>query len=508
MPNHHRLENLSEAALCHLAEIVGASARPGDLIALDGDLGAGKTTFARALIRRLAGNADEDVPSPTFTLVQSYETPRLPIAHFDLYRLGDESELDELGLDHALERGIALVEWPERGGARLPADRITLHFSDAAGGERRDVTITGTGMLAARAARIADMAALLTRGGWTSEGGHVDYLQGDASVRRYALLTAPGRERAVLMDWPRQPDGPPIRDGKPYSAIAHLAEDVRPFVAIADALRDAGIAAPQVLDADLDAGLLVLEHLGDLVYGAALEGGADQRQLWQAALDVLVHLRAVPADRALPVRGGGAWTLPRYDTQAMRIEVDLLADWLYPFAKGTEMPADARAEFAAAWDGVTARLTALPTGWALRDYHSPNLIWRSDRAGLARVGVIDFQDALQGPLAYDVVSLTQDARLDVSPALEAALLDYYCIAARSRDAAFDEPNFRFAYAALGAQRNTKILGIFARLARRDGKPGYIRHMPRIWGYLGRALTHPELAPLKAVYDRHIMALAG
>lgn len=515
MTDTFRLTGLDEPSLCLLSELLSAMVRPGDLVALQGDLGAGKTTFARALIRRLAGNADEEIPSPTFTLVQTYETARLAVAHFDLYRLGDASELDELGLDDMLERGIALVEWPGRGGDRLPAQRLTLHFADTgtpvasgtpAAQSRRDVSISGTGALTERAQRLYAAANLIAAAGFGGDGASVAYLQGDASPRRYALVTSPTRGQAVLMDWPRQPDGPPIRDGKPYSRIAHLAEDVRPFVAIANALGSAGLAAPEVYAADLDAGLLLLEHLGDGVYGEALRSGADQAALWRAAIDVLLHMRSVPADAPLPIRGGRSWTLPRYDMSAMTIEVELLADWLYPFTTGTEMPGDVRTEFSARWGDVIGRLQALPTGWVMRDYHSPNLIWRPDRDGLARVGVIDFQDALQGPLAYDTVSLLQDARLDVPASLEDELLDYYCAKVRAREPGFDEAAFRFAYAALGAQRNTKILGIFARLAKRDGKRGYLVHMPRIWGYLERSLAHAELAELRALYDRHIFPL--
>ncbi len=514
MSETFRLSALTESGLVRLAEMLAAQLRPGDLVALEGDLGAGKTTFARALIRKLAGNPDEEIPSPTFTLVQTYETPRLAVAHLDLYRLADASELDELGLDHALERGVALVEWPGNGGGRLPSARMTLHLTDAGtsvGGrdaERRDVEISGTGAMAERARRLYLATTLAEQSGWGGDGAGVDYLQGDASPRRYALLTAPVKGRAVLMDWPRQPDGPAIRDGLPYSRIAHLAEDVRPFVAIADALREADLAAPEIYAADLDAGLLVLEHLGDGVFGQALGNGAAQAELWGAAVDVLVRMRAVPADRPLPVRGGGAWRLPHYDTGAMGIEVELLTDWLYPFAAGRPMPAEARAELLGAWAELIARLSAIPHGWVLRDYHSPNLIWRPGEKDIKRVGVIDFQDALQGPLAYDLVSLLQDARLDVSPALEASLLDAYCGAVRRAEPGFDETGFRFAYAALGAQRNTKILGIFARLAVRDGKRGYLVHMPRIWGYLARSLAHPELAGLRAIYDRHVMPLRG
>ena len=192
----------------------------------------------------------------------------------------------------------------------------------------------------------------------------------------------------------------------------------------------------------------------------------------------------------------------------MTIETELLSDWLWPFATGQDMPGPLKADYKALWASLIDALQALPTGWALRDFHSPNLIWQPQHTGLARVGVIDFQDAMQGPLAYDVVSLLQDARVDVASILEQRLLAHYCAAARNLGPGFDEDGFRFAYAALGAQRNTKILGIFARLAVRDSKPQYVAHMPRIWGYLRRCLQHPQLAALKSFYDAHVFALEG
>lgn len=503
-----------ESALAHLAALAATFARAGDVVALEGDLGAGKTTFAREFIRSLLGNTTEEIPSPTFTLVQTYDTPRMAVAHFDLYRLSNPDELSELGLDDALSRGIALVEWPERGGDLLPADRLTISLVDAADGhqDHRDITITGTGAFAARAARLNRIANFLDASGWSSTGTTIAYLQGDASTRRYARVTRQATNsappRAVLMDWPRQPDGPPIRNGLPYSRIAHLAEDVRPFVAIANALRRHGIAAPAIHAADLDAGLLLIEDFGDRVFGSELAVGADQASLWRDALDVLLHLRTAPADAAMPVPGADSWTLPRYDSDAMLIEIELLSDWLWPFAVGSKMPTNLRDTYVGHWRQLIGTLQSLPTGWTLRDFHSPNLIWRPDRQGLNRVGVIDFQDAMQGPPAYDVVSLLQDARVDVPATLETALLDEYCRRARAADPDFDENTFRFAYAALGAQRNTKILGIFARLARRDGKPQYVAHMPRIWGYLQRCLQHPRLAALKSFYDSHVFALAS
>jgi hypothetical protein len=154
------------------------------------------------------------------------------------------------------------------------------------------------------------------------------------------------------------------------------------------------------------------------------------------------------------------------------------------------------------WQPLFARLGRQPEGWVLRDFHSPNLVWLPERDGARRAGLLDFQDALRGSPAYDLVSLLEDARLDVPAALEDELLAYY-LGRREADPAFDGAEFRFAYAALGVQRNTKILGIFARLAMRDGKRTYLRHIPRIWRYMARGLAHPDLSGLARWFDRYL-----
>ena len=503
MSNAFIFENLSEPELARLAQDIAFALAPGDTLTLDGDLGAGKTTFARALIRAASNDTALEVPSPTFTLVQSYATPRFEIAHFDLYRLTDPAELRELGLDLALRCGVAMIEWPSRAGGDLPADRLTLALSETSAEDRRTATLSGHGRLAGRAARIAAFRTFLTSTAWGTPDAEVSYLQGDASPRRYARLTKPDGARAIVMDAPRQPDGPPIRDGKPYSRIAHLAEDVRPFVAIAAALRAEGFSAPEIFDHDLDAGLLLIEDFGDAVYGAVVASGRDQQALWTRAVDTLAALRRSSPNRPLPLPDGSHYTVPPLDRGALQIETELLIDWYWPAVFGTPASATARADFAAAWDTIFTRILAAPRGWMLRDYHSPNLIALDELAHPNDVGIIDFQDALAGPHAYDLVSLLQDARLDVPVATESALLNRYAALVTEQEPGFDEAQFRYLYAALGAERNTKILGIFARLAHRDGKRGYLAHIPRIWGYLARDLAHAELAPIKAWYDRHL-----
>jgi len=149
-----------------------------------------------------------------------------------------------------------------------------------------------------------------------------------------------------------------------------------------------------------------------------------------------------------------------------------------------------------------------PRIWTLRDYHSPNLIWLPERFGVARVGLLDYQDAVMGAPAYDLMSLLQDARRDVPENVETELYAYYWQQLEHNDIAYDREDFDIAYAILGAQRCTKILGIFARLADRDNKPAYLAHIPRVRAYLERNLQHPYLKDLKHWFDCHLPPAAS
>ncbi len=314
----------------------------------------------------------------------------------------------------------------------------------------------------------------------------------------------------ILMNAPRRPDGPPVRDGKPYSAIAHLAEDVTPFIAVDKALRARGLSAPEIFAADRDAGLLVLEDLGHEAVVAG-EPPAPIEERYQAAVDLLAELHRASLPHVLPVVPGVEYRLPRYDLGAFLIEVELLIDWYLPRFNARIGEAE-RQTFLALWhDALQPALNAPPT-WVLRDYHSPNLMWLPQRDGIKRVGLLDFQDAQWGPAAYDVASLLQDARVDVPERIEIALLSRYARARRDADASFDAGHFAQLYATLAAQRASKILGIFARLDRRDGKPQYLRHMPRVWAYLQRALGAPRAVAAEGVVscaraeDQHLTAM--
>ncbi len=489
----------NEQATARFAADVAAALEPGDVVTLSGDLGAGKTAFARALIRCLAGDDTIEVPSPTFTLLQTYELARFALVHADFFRLSGATELAELGFDDLPDGTVMLLEWPDRAAGLLPPDRLDITFTLAPQlhADVRNARVVGYGAFAARAERISRIRAFLEESGF----GHARRrrLQGDASTRIFERL-ALNDKTAILMNAPRRPDGPPLRDGKPYSAIAHLAEDVVPYVAVAVALRGRGVSAPAIIDADLERGFVIMEDLGD----ERLVGGdppAPIEARYQVAVDLLASLHGQTLPDVLHVAPHLDYRLPRYDMQAFLIEAELLLDW---YLKPTPAAA-AREEFLALWrQALTPAIEAPPT-WVLRDYHSPNLLWLSRREDAARIGVLDFQDAQIGPAAYDVASLLQDARVDVPESLEMALLSRYARARRAHDRFFDLAFFSQLYATLTAQRATKILGIFARLDRRDGKPQYRHHMPRLCSYLQRSLAHPALAALKAWYAANIPA---
>jgi len=496
----HLLELPNEPATRRLAMDVAAMLKPGDLVTLSGDLGAGKTAFARAVIRQLAGNERLEVPSPTFTLMQRYELPHFPVIHADFYRISDPAELAELGFEEATEGAATMLEWPDRAVGRLPADRLDIAFtlSPAQGLNYRRAQLTAFGSFAPRAERLMTIRNFLDESGFGEAAR--SYLQGDASTRTYERLSLDG-ESAVLMNAPRRPDGPPVRNGRPYSAIAHLAEDVTPFVSMDRGLASRGFSVPSIYAADLTEGLLILEDLG--CEGIVdVTGSTPIEERYAVAIDVLVALHQQALPPSLPVAPRVEYRLPPYDIDALSIEIELLLDWYLPY-RYVALPPGAGSEFIAVWRHLLRQTTREPQTWVLRDYHSPNLLWLAGREGIARVGILDFQDAVMGPAAYDVVSLLQDARIDIPERMEMTLLGRYVQGRKAADPKFDPAPLLELYAMMGAQRATKLLGIFVRLDRRDGKPQYLRHLPRIWRYLGRSLAHPTLEPLKAWYDAYV-----
>jgi aminoglycoside/choline kinase family phosphotransferase len=306
--------------------------------------------------------------------------------------------------------------------------------------------------------------------GW--EGARIEPLAGDASFRRYFRILHDDGRQAVLMDAP-----PPH-------------EDPRPFVAVAEWLGSIGLSAPDLLARDLDQGLLLLGDFGDDRLRERLDVEAEREaDLYEIATDVLVHLHRYPPMPGLPVHGLDQWL----------DELALFTDWYAP-AVGLDVDA---AAYRAAWREVLGPIASDGLGpvTVLRDYHAENIMLVPGRSGVAQFGLLDFQDALAGHPAYDLASVLEDARRDVSPQIERAMIDRYLASSA------DPVAFEAAYWALAAQRNTRILGVFVRLWKRDGKPGYRKFQPRMWGLLERDLAHPSLGPVKDWFDANVPAAA-
>jgi hypothetical protein len=435
-------------------------------------------------------------------LAQTYDLPPFPLVHADLYRIDDPLELEEIGLSPLPEGAVVLIEWPERAPSALPPDRIDIALSHrpALGSTARAAEVTGYGKAAAQVARLQALRQFLDGAGYTE--ARRQRMAGDASTRSYARLIRDDGV-VILMNSPRRPDGPAIYDGKSYSAAVHLAEDVKPFVAIAGGLRERGFSAPAIHHADLDSGFLITEDFGS---AAVIEGDPPRpiEARYQAATDMLAALHRENLPATLPLAPDLSYAIPVFDTDSLLIEIGLMPEWYLP-DRGVQLADELRTEFIGMWRDLLNKAVSSASTWVLRDFHSPNLIWLDDRAGIARVGIIDFQDAVLGPAAYDLVSLLQDARIDVPELLELSLLTRYIKARRAVDEAFDPAGFAELYAIMSAQRNTRLLGTFARLNRRDGKPQYLRHQPRIWRYLERSLAHPMLAPARQWYAANVPA---
>jgi aminoglycoside/choline kinase family phosphotransferase len=279
-----------------------------------------------------------------------------------------------------------------------------------------------------------------------------------------------------------------------YNAVARLAgNNVAAFAGIAQALTERGFSAPRILAADLDQGLLLIEDLGDALFARAIPSGAHEGTLYASAVDTLAALYRSSFPRVFEAHGG-SWRVHAYDDTALLAETGLYLDWYLPRFAGKEANDELRARWDAAWRDAFAVLGAHAPGLALRDYHAENLLWLPEREVDARTGLLDFQDALFAHPAYDLVSLLEDARRDVAPDLAEPLKTRFFKAARLGDrAAFDA-----AYAVLGAQRNAKILGIFVRLAERDGKARYLDLIPRVKAHFERDLAHLALREVAAL----------
>lgn len=352
--------------------------------------------------------------------------------------------------------------------------------------------------------RASDIINFLSSNGW-AEAKRTP-VPGDASTRRYERLTF-GREKAILMDAPKaaerpsEPEGASLETRKAlgYNATARLAgPDMESFAAIANALTQRGFSAPKILGANIDKGLLLLEDFGDPVYAKVIARDAAQElPLYEAAVDTLGAIYRSSFPPIVPFKET-RWRIRDYDPTAMLAETDLCLDWFTQDFDKT-ITANARAEFYRLWTQAFKLLDVHATGLGLRDFHAENLFWLDDREGTSRVGLIDFQDALFVHPAYDLASLIEDIRRDVSPRLTEPLMERFCDKAGLKY----DADFKASYAVAGGQRNTKLLGFPVRADLKFGKPQYREFLPRVKRHFQKSLSHDALIDIRIWFETYL-----
>lgn len=467
----------------------------GDWLLLSGDLGAGKTELARGIIRQIFG-VHTDVPSPTFTLIQHYESPEIKLLHTDLYRLESSEEIAELGLLDETD-SIVLVEWPEKLGVYMPEKAVTIHLEDV--GSIRQCTLHvapdnadffhGLDDFINREKVLTDF---LEKNGYGQAVRTT--LAGDASSRRYERLEMDNK-RFILMDWPALPN-----ENDDYKAKVFLSKSVTDFRDICAYLIRCGLSAPEIYAQDDAQGLLVLEDFGQHNFTETIDAKDPHLPILYhesiMALAALYH----HADTENPQTNARQFSTPvRYDKAIILTEIQKFIDWYMPSLEKT-LPDSALVAWEEIWGALVTKLEAMKVHdvMMLRDVHSPNLHWLDNRQSIRRVGFIDIQDGIAGHPAYDVVSLLQDARRDLPKDFEGRFKALYVT-----ETGLDAGDFDTAYNIFGVQRNLRILGIFVWLSKVQGKSSYLQHIPRVNGYIKAGLAHAALADLRGWFETYV-----
>ena len=464
-----------------LAERLAPHLMPGDVLALTGYLGAGKSHFARALIRAL-GSKQKHLPSPTFTLVQTYDDTRLPVAHADFYRLGDPSEVDELNLSAFVEHGIACIEWADNAPHICPERTLWVHLEDFTEGGHNGRAITFKSEDEGWQRRFGFFTPELQRP-VTERGRHnfieqvtgkkglvITPVSADASFRSYWRVWL-GEDSRILMDAP-----PPM-------------ENLGRFVFIGKYLTGIGVHAPRVFEADLEKGYALLEDFGKETVFDKIAQGADGLGYYEAAIDVLVHV-AKKQKADIPEQPLGQWL----------DEACLFTDWFLPQATGRATHTADRRQYRKHVTDIFEAMPQVPKTTMHKDYHCQNLMALAEGEGISSLGILDFQDARIGPVSYDLASLLYDVRFNVPAHYHGILIQRFAEGFEGIDAT----DLHLAVKMIAFLNLLRISGVFTRLAYRDGKKSYLEHMPLLWAHLETLLeTTPELETLGAFINKHL-----
>jgi tRNA threonylcarbamoyl adenosine modification protein YjeE len=492
----------SENETIRLAEYLATYLQSGDTVTLSGDLGTGKTIFARSLIRFIIRQPTLKITSPTFLLLHEYEGEFVKVVHADLYRLTNPDELTEIGFDEIFRNSVAVVEWPERYPKLIETAKASIKITSPEANDQffRIISVTADEYVLNSIEQQIYIDEFLTKYNWNDAVREL--IAGDASGRRYERLRKEFYS-VILMICPKEKSEPIIKNNQNYKSIAKLSMSIKSFIAVANGLSNAGFSAPNILGFDIKNGLILSEDLGaDLIYNS--DGPIVER--YQEAVRFLGTLHTIDLAQRIPLYGDISYEIPKYDIDALLIEAELLLDWYIPYATRNIIVEKERIRFLDIWRKLLEPMQKEPHGWTLRDFHSPNILWLSQRLGVKKVGLIDIQDTVWGHRAYDLASLLQDARVSISAELEIELYNLYLHIRIENDKNFDITLFSKSYAICALQRLTKILGIFVRLHLRDHKTEYLKYIPNLIVYFHRNLSHPALSEYREWIRIHCPAL--
>ncbi len=470
-------KNLSdlESFVISLSSVLGK----GDVITLNGQIGAGKTTFAKFLISNLTQTPIEEISSPTFNLYQTYEGETLDVLHYDFYRIDSELELAEIDLDESYTDKICIIEWANKYPNILPKDRIEISIECK--DQERYYKINPLGKCREAIDSLNKVEDFLDE--HDIKFKEIKKLPGDASKRGYFRVSN-SNKNLIVMDVTQENDA----NGKTL-----MTGGIDDFITICEYLDSINVRVPKLIARNKINTLLLEEDLGECSY-TGMVAKLDFRELYEPAIETLIHISNIKHPKNIST-GPNPHYMRDFDLNIYLKEAGTFIDYYWPFVNGTFCGEDERQEFIEILSNLYSNLSDDKT-LMLRDFHSPNLLFLQNEKGLKKCAIIDFQDALLGHPLYDLVSLSNDARLTIDEGHEQYLIDLYKSSFCFNDFEFDKLSFMEQYQILGVQRSIKILGIFARLAIIDSNHNYIVHMPRVITYIKRILESGNLPELK------------
>lgn len=472
----YNIANIRE--LEDLARVISKILVKGDIVALIGEIGSGKTTFSKRLINELTSIHINEINSPTFNLYTIYDKNGVQVNHYDFYRVENSEDLLEIDLIESYKSGITIIEWADKYINALKNDYIEVHLKEKK--NHREYQVIGRGSFRQRIKNANSLEYFLDQ--TNLKINRQEDIKGDASKRKYHRLYTEN-STLILMDSSQE---------KKIASPTKLSTSINDYIHICKYLEKINIRVPKLFYTDTENEYLIEEDFGDLQYSQVVSAG-NFKELYQPAISTLLHITRINHPHDLEV-DGMKYKIPEYDNMTYLNEIEIFIKFYWPYKKGHICSPSTQNEFMDIFNELLGKLSS-DKSLVLRDFHSPNLMFLNTEKNHRKCGVIDFQDALIGHPIYDLVSLSQDARVTITEEQENFLLEQYKVEFDYNNYNFDKSTIMDQYCILGAQRSLKILGIFARLSIIDNRNDYIGHMPRIINYIRKNMKNSNLSNL-------------